>query len=159
MELYQAEQMAKALMTEHGLTDWTFRFDRAKRRFGICNYTHQTIGLSAPATRINGEDVVRDTILHEIAHAIAGKSAGHGYRWQAVCRQIGAEPTRCVDTDTANVPPAKYVGTCPKCAKEFMRHRLSESLKKGAWCPCTGKSYEPSLAITWRENRIMARGA
>ena len=33
-----------------------------------------------------------DTILHEIAHAIAGANAGHGPVWKAVAKRIGAAP-------------------------------------------------------------------
>ncbi len=35
---------------------------------------------------------VRDTVLHEIAHAIAGPEAGHGPLWKATARRIGATP-------------------------------------------------------------------
>jgi hypothetical protein len=34
MNLYEARDLARALITWHGLADWTFRFDRARRRFG-----------------------------------------------------------------------------------------------------------------------------
>lgn len=41
---------------------------------------------------------LRDTILHEIAHAIAGIKAGHGPVWRAVARKIGAKPQRVCTT-------------------------------------------------------------
>lgn len=36
---------------------------------------------------------IRDTILHEIATVIAGPEAGHGPKWKAVCRRVGARST------------------------------------------------------------------
>lgn len=38
---------------------------------------------------------LRDTVLHEIAHAIAGHKAGHGPAWKAIARKVGARPVRC----------------------------------------------------------------
>ena len=52
---------------------WTFLFDRAIRRFGNCNYTKRQISLSAKLTLLNDEPVVRETLLHEIAHARPAK--------------------------------------------------------------------------------------
>jgi predicted SprT family Zn-dependent metalloprotease len=42
---------------------------------------------------------VQDMILHELAHAIAGRAAGHGKEFRKVCKQIG-----CVgDKGTGNI--------------------------------------------------------
>ena len=38
------------------------------------------------------EEQIRDTVLHEIAHAIAGREAGHGLLWKVTARRIGATP-------------------------------------------------------------------
>ena len=73
MNLDQAEQLALSLMREHGLLPrWSFAFDRAERRFGSCNERKRRITLSAAIVRLNSESEVRDTILHEIAHALVG---------------------------------------------------------------------------------------
>jgi len=36
-----------------------------------------------------------DTILHEIAHALAGPAAKHGPAWKAIARRLGATPKSC----------------------------------------------------------------
>ena len=70
MELADAESLALELMRQHGLLPrWKFKFDRAIRRFGCCNEGKRLISLSARLTELNSEYEVRDTILHEIAHA------------------------------------------------------------------------------------------
>ena len=38
------------------------------------------------------KEQIRDTVLHEIAHAIAGREAGHGPLWKVTARRIGATP-------------------------------------------------------------------
>ena len=90
MTLEDAEQLALDLMRQHGLRRWTFTFDRAVCRFGCCNERKRTISLSAKLTELNDEDAVRDTILHEIAHAMVGVRAGHGPKWQRQALAIGS---------------------------------------------------------------------
>lgn len=112
MDLSDARALGLSLLAEHGLASWRLVFDRAKRRAGICRYDQSVIGLSAPLTALHDEAEVRDTILHEIAHALAGPSAGHGPRWQAIARRIGCSGQRCVPAESPRVPGA-WVGTCP----------------------------------------------
>src|SRR4051812_24645551 len=117
MNLHEASYLARDLMMTHGLAGWSFAFDHARRRFGKCDYTHRRITLSRPLTLLNGIDEVRDTILHEIAHALSPKD-GHGPRWRATCRKIGAKPARCyTDASVVSPPraPARYRFGCPRC--------------------------------------------
>src|SRR3954466_6495925 len=107
MHLNDAFQLAVDLMRQHGLHDagWRFTFDHARRRFGCCNYTRKVISLSRPLTLLNGEPEVRDTLLHEIAPPLCPPREGHGPRWRATCRQIGARPKRCYNDATVVSPP------------------------------------------------------
>jgi predicted SprT family Zn-dependent metalloprotease len=117
MNLYEAAHLARSLMNEHGLPDWAFSFDHARRRFGSCNYTRRRITLSRPLTLLNGIDEVSDTILHEIAHALCPGDK-HGPRWRATCARIGAKPRRCYgDADVVSPPrkPARFEIGCVGC--------------------------------------------
>jgi hypothetical protein len=59
-------------MREHQLLPkWSFQFDSAKLAFGKCNFTDRVISLSRHLVELNNEAEVRDTVLHEIAHALA----------------------------------------------------------------------------------------
>jgi predicted SprT family Zn-dependent metalloprotease len=115
--------MAREMMDQHGLQHWQFGFDRAKRRLGVCSYAKRRIGLSLPFVLYNEVAAIRETILHEIAHALAGPLAGHGPVWRAVCLRIGAKPQRCCDADSVSLPQGKYSATCGGCNKTFHKHR------------------------------------
>ena len=84
--------MARQLMDEHGLTGWTLAFVEAKRRLGDCHFKERVIRISRSHALEGNEEQVRDTVLHEIAHALAGREAGHGRLWKATARRIGATP-------------------------------------------------------------------
>src|SRR5438045_777810 len=142
MNLHEAAHVAKDLLRDHGLLDagWTFAFDHARRRFGKCDYTHRRITLSRALTFLNGIDEVRDTLLHEIAHALC-PDGGHGPRWRAVCRRIGARPVRCYSDDAVVSPPrraAPYRFGCPRCDWWVDRRRIAR--RKNFVCTrCRGK--------------------
>ncbi len=126
MNLYEAAHLARALMREHALDNWTFAFDHARRRFGACNYTKRRISLSRPLVLLNGIDEVRDTVLHEIAHALCPPDEGHGPRWRATCARIGARPRRCYSDDRVVSPPrrpARFLFGCTRCGWWSPRHR------------------------------------
>lgn len=123
MHLDDAENMALMLMEDNGLSSWKFAFDNAKRRCGACFYAKKTITLSRHFASANGEAEVRDTILHEIAHALAGSAAGHGVKWQMWAIKLGARPERCATNVV--MPEGKIEGVCdPGCTVRHTRHRM-----------------------------------
>jgi predicted SprT family Zn-dependent metalloprotease len=75
------------------------------------------ITLSRPLTFLNDEPQVRDTILHEIAHALS-PGDGHGPKWRQKCVEIGANPKRTYgDEEVVSPPrrPAWFEMGCQKC--------------------------------------------
>ena len=84
--------MARGLMDEHGLDSWTFAFLEAERRLGDCNFQDRVIRVGRAHALDASEAEIRDTILHEIAHGLAGPEARHGAAWKAIARRIGATP-------------------------------------------------------------------
>ncbi len=162
MDLTQANLLAVELMQAHGLTapTWTFKFDNARRRFGLCRFRRSLTGfdmftgptyalsgeihLSRPLTRIGLDADVRDTILHEIAHALAGPTAGHGPKWKAVCERIGARGTRCGEAKIEDIP-APWVAVCAAghVAKMFRRPQRQRSCGK-----CSPR-FDPKYLLTY----------
>lgn len=101
MDLQAAETLAHQLMKEHELpAEWKFAFDNATRRMGLCNFTTRTISVSRHYAQHADEAHVRDTVLHELAHAFTPR-AGHGPRWKAMARKLGTPPKACADNPFA----------------------------------------------------------
>jgi hypothetical protein len=87
------EELAHELMKQHGIDDWRFTFDRAKTRCGCTDYSNKIISMSKYYVNdpsISQENIV-NTILHEIAHVLAGYEAGHTEIWRAVAKNIGCD--------------------------------------------------------------------
>ncbi len=102
-----------------GLEGWRFGTDRATRRLGCCRPAQKLITLSRYFLEHylpRNPDLVRRTLLHELAHALAWerrRSRGHGRIWQHYCAALGIPgeraATRCEDF-APGVParPARY---------------------------------------------------
>ena len=150
MELVTARKLARSLMDQHGLADWQFTFDRARRRFGCCNVTRKRITLSAYLVHLNSDEEVADTILHEIAHALT-LGDGHGIRWKEVCLRIGAKPERCFkESDGVQLVKTGLRIGCAGCDWWASRHRITWSVQLCRKCRkqvqweliASGKRYE-----------------
>lgn len=134
MNLVEAQKLAVDLMKQHGLDTWRFEFDRAKRRFGCCNHTYRRISLSADLVRINEVEKVRDTILHEIAHALVGHKHGHNAVWQRKAIEIGCNGERCYSSEDTEIVAGKYIATCPKCNHVHTKHRRPKKVSSCGKC-------------------------
>lgn len=135
MELEVAETLARHLMSQHGLSDWGIRLDHARQRCGSCHYTKREITLSKHFVRLNDDVEVRDTILHEIAHALVGPRTAHGPRWQQTAARIGA-PVRATNTSAAMPEPAWHL-QCESCLRIVAkRHRKKIRLQHARCSYC-----------------------
>ena len=100
------------------------------RYLGKCVYKKDYFLLKFPILTFNKlkelgqEDEIKDTVLHEIAHAITtqkyGKKHGHDIYWQLTAKGIGCNGNRTADTDLTLY---KYVYECPKCHKRVYKLR------------------------------------
>lgn len=69
-------------------------------------------------------DQVVDTLLHEIAHAMT-PGDGHGRKWRAACRLLGAKPERMAPEGVANkaTQTKKWRCECRRCGKVWNKGR------------------------------------
>lgn len=146
MNLIQAERMARKLMLDHGLYGWNFKWDNAARRFGQCNYSTATISMSRKLTVQRTEDAVRNTILHEIAHALT-PGAGHGPRWRAKALAIGCNGKRCSD-DPVEVKP-NWIGKCPNGHTAGTRLRRPSAKAAPRSCGKCSPVFDKRYLIRW----------
>lgn len=88
------DALADELLKTHGLKRWRFEFDPSTRRAGKCCYTTRTISIAFNLA-MNGSDAdIRNTLLHELAHALVGRKQGHGPEWKAKVVELGGSPGR-----------------------------------------------------------------
>jgi predicted SprT family Zn-dependent metalloprotease len=166
MNLRAAENLAFELLLKHNLRcketlrdfqgnvvkQWRFEFDSSRRRFGLCRHGSQIISLSESITLLNDEATVRDTILHEIAHALVGDGHGHDETWKCKCREIGAKPERCYDGDDVVTPPAPFEATCPGCGTLHERHRQPKEGRKISCGLCSRGRYNERFRLMWHRH-------
>ena len=93
--LKEVAAQARELMDRHGLGEWSLRFTSAQKKLGECRRRQKLILLSRTHTVYGQPGQVTNTILHEIAHALAGPGAGHGPAWKAIASRLGATPKSC----------------------------------------------------------------
>ena len=149
MLLEHAESLAISLMIEHNIYQrgWKFKFDNAKRRFGVCKQRSKVISLSQHLVLLNEIEQVRDTILHEIAHALT-PGHGHDYVWKQKAEEIGCKPFRCYSSKEVATPKSKYEAVCVGCNYVHKRHRKA---KRSTSCGhCSGGKYNPTFKLEFK---------
>jgi predicted SprT family Zn-dependent metalloprotease len=133
-------------LMEHGLLadGWSFGFNNRKRALGICNYNKKRIELSRHTIEMNTDEEVIDTILHEVAHAIAGHEAGHGPKWKEAAKRLGAKPK--ASTSEAEMPIGRWNAVCRDCGAVTRRNRHRRTnLSKRICSRCKG-------GLSWIDN-------
>lgn len=140
MNTQQIETLANKLISQH-LHGWRFSWNKRSRTAGLCVYGNKKeIQLSSVCVNSMSREQIEDTILHEIAHAIAGYSAAHGPAWKRVCVQIGAKPVACIkasELDDSYRSSFKYVVVCetPGCKNhKKILHGFSRKVSKKYIC-------------------------
>ena len=138
-------QWANALISLHlDPSEWTFGFDNAKTRAGLCNFTTKRISVSKYLAARYDDDEIHQVLLHEVAHAMAGSRAGHGARWKAQALELGYEGKRTHDGAIAD-EMAPWVGTCPRGHVHY-RYRQP---KRVLACGRCSRSFDPANRIDW----------
>lgn len=126
---------------------WSFAFDNAKKRAGLCNYTERRITVSRYLAQRHADEEVRQTLLHEVAHAIAGHAEGHGPAWRRVARELGYVGGTTHSGEVA-AEFARWLGRCPN-GHEFLRFRRPSN--RAASCAKCSRTFDRAYLITWRE--------
>jgi predicted SprT family Zn-dependent metalloprotease len=156
-----AEQLARNLIREHLEAHpfmphgpafpypWTFGFNSRRLAAGVCKFSKVRIELSRPWVLVNSETAVRMTVLHEIAHALAGPHHGHDSHWQRIAIALGDDGQRCTGDDTV-APPAPWVGTCSNghVAKAYRKPSTRRLMSSCGRC---SRTYSPAHQYTWRK--------
>jgi predicted SprT family Zn-dependent metalloprotease len=136
----QARTLAQRLLSNHGLRDWSFRFNRSKCNMGLCRFDDRSIELSLHFVERNPAPVGRDTLQHEIAQALVGPGHGHDTAWKQMCLRVGARPERV--SFEVDMPDGLWQARCPGCGLIHHKHRKPKHMKGWSckWCgPMNGR--------------------
>lgn len=126
--------------------DWTFGFDLAASRAGVCRPREKRVNLSVSFCLKATRWEIEDTLLHEIAHAIVGQRHGHDAVWRAKAVELGGSGAT---HHTVSHAIAHWIGECG-CERPWLRQRLRRSVAEGRLC---AKCRRP---ILWRRNVELA---
>lgn len=139
----------EALIALHLDDSWSFAFDHAKRRAGQCDYTHKRITVSRYLAARYDDDTNHQTLLHEVAHALAGAAAGHGPRWKRVAHDLGyvGGVTHSGETATELAP---WVGTCPAGHVAYRHRRPTRATS----CVKCAPRFDDRHLFEWRRREI-----
>lgn len=162
MRLDAVEALARDLMAEH-LPEghgFAFAFDNARRRAGACHWRYAVPGdrstivpdkitLSRKIMVLWEEEHVRATILHEIAHALAGHEENHGPRFRILARRIGTSGDRCYSAELPSLE-RRWIGRCPNGCEQKRDVRPRGGRRSCG--PCGSGRFDPDLEIVWTRN-------
>ncbi len=148
-ELHRVRAWAQALIDLHLDDSWSFGFDNAKRRAGLCDYTRRRISVSRYLAARYDDDTNHQTLLHEVAHALAGSAAGHGAQWKRVARDLGYVGGTTHAGETAN-ELAPWVGVCPAGHVAYRHRRASRPTS----CARCAPRFDPQHLLTWSRREI-----
>jgi len=148
-EPHRVRGWANALITLHLDDSWSFGFDNAKRRAGQCDYTNRRISVSRYLSARYDDETNHQTLLHEVAHALAGPQAGHGPKWKAIARDLGyvGGTTHHGETATELAP---WVGVCPAGHVAYRHRRPSRPTS----CVKCAPRFDTRHLFTWSRREI-----
>jgi predicted SprT family Zn-dependent metalloprotease len=151
-DLERVRKWADALIALHlDPREWSFGFDNAKTRAGLCSFANHRITVSRYLAARYDDDEIHQILLHEIAHALAGPRVGHGPRWRAIAAGLGYEGKRVHEGAIAH-ELAPWVGTCPAGHVHYRYKRPKGVLA----CGKCSRRFSPDHAISWNERAVTA---
>lgn len=143
-DLERVRVWADALIRLHLDGSWSFGFDNARTRAGLCRYDRKRISVSRLLAARYEDDEIHQVLLHEVAHAMAGAGAGHGPRWKAIARELGYEGKRLHDGAIAD-ELAPWIGRCPNGHVHYRYRRPSRVVS----CARCARRFDTRFRIDW----------
>jgi len=144
-DLERVRRWADALIALHlDPQVWTFGFDHARTRAGLCDYRAKRITVSRHLAGRYDDDEIHQVLLHEVAHALAGAGAGHGPSWKRIATEIGYAGKRLHDGAIAD-ELATWIGTCPNGHAHYRYRRPTREQS----CAKCSRRFDTRFRITW----------
>jgi hypothetical protein len=147
MNLEMIEKLAVITINKH-LTGWSFEWNNRVRAYGVCDYEKKTIYLSRVLTSTRTIEEVKETIAHEIAHALC---PGHHHNsvWAAKSMELGGSGERC--GRGGDTPPYTWVMEHEGRVVKGYYRKPTVALRKLPTTFLTGKKAETIGRLTIRK--------
>jgi predicted SprT family Zn-dependent metalloprotease len=136
MDRNECKQFAFDELEKWGLLEkgWTFEFNNAISYAGICYGKERQIRISGPICDVKDADFIKDTVRHEIAHALAGVGHAHDEVWQKWAREVGCSTDvtykNCDAIEALKMSKVKYVMLFEdKIVKTYLRKPNIKTLR------------------------------
>lgn len=144
----RAKHLAWELFETYGLNEkgWKFYFNDNRSRLGVCKEYEKTIELSIFHCEQNPFDAIRNTIIHEIAHAVVGCHHMHNDVWRKKAIEMGCTGERCGFMRA----PKKFVGHCLNCEREVQTNRRTNIACNTCCNRLNGGNYTADFKIIWK---------
>jgi len=148
-ELIDVRREAEHLIAVYLDPSWTFAFDNAKQRAGACDYRRKRITVSRYLAARYDDETNRQTLLHEVAHALAGPTAMHGAAWKRTARSLGYTGGVTHRGETAS-ELAPWVGECPAGHVAYRHRRPTRDMS----CARCSRTFDRRFLFSWRRREI-----
>ena len=158
MNVTEAQRLLREQLDKHELYHVEAKMNgRLTSAFGRYRYNrlynYRVVELSIPLVKINDEERVMKTILHEIAHALT-EGHEHDSVWQAKCLEIGGDGKRCYsrhDTNTIERKRTLYQAYCPEHGNRGITYRRTDKACGICCKKYKGGRYSERFNIQYRE--------
>lgn len=164
MDLGEVNDIARKMLKKHNVKDWTFKYKtlaemntKGKYVLGRCDYVMKDIILCRELTQHETNiDRVRNTLLHEIAHALdfnqRGTKSGHDKNWVRIAKSIGCAGNKCGDISGVSLMGfAKWIARCPKCKKKYYKMVKPKTRMSCGKCG-GGNGFNPDFLLDYKLN-------
>lgn len=147
-------KLGRELLNYHELYSWQIGFCEDKTTVAWCLHAQRRIDFSLHfLPHLNYADA-RETMLHEIAHALVGGGHGHDAVWKAKALSIGSNGNRCADIEVEG----PIIGVCPAGHKSY-RHKITNNVRHSIFsCNKCCKKFDRRYFITYYRTAEYKRG-
>lgn len=144
MNRNEASNFTRRELDKYNLKEWKIRITQNPEWsfLGMCVHTDKTIILNAFHIDIHPDEEVRNTILHELGHALVGPGHAHDEVWEAKAREVGCD------------------NTLP-CSLLSIRPDILDAIRSGATIEMTVEEHivrTPSYKVTRLQNKCPTCG-